>query len=182
MISSRTSAQIVSGLRIFFGGVAFLAVVAVPVHFVAMAASLVDDPEPVGRFSQLEMNIIEKAAQEANATYPRMGAVITPVGPGYILGPFTPAIFSNGLTPYGACDSEQQCTDDTDALCGEAGAGHSDSDTTEIQTNPATGDQVCSSDCTGGGTAVIACNRTIIDDPDPTGHTRGGNLELAPTE
>jgi len=142
---------------------------------------IVDDPEPVGvrepRFTQDELEIIERAAQRANPDYPRMGAVI-PALDRYVLD-FTPAVFSNGLSPWSACDSDQQCADDTDPLCMEHNGTHSDPDTAEVQTNPETGDQVCSADCEGGGTAVIACNRTIIDDPDPTGHDRGGNRDLA---
>lgn len=59
--------------------------------------------------------------------------------------------------PFGACDSQEECTNETDELCEGAGHGGVDEATVAVTTH-ADGSRTCSGDCSeGGAVALITC-------------------------
>lgn len=59
--------------------------------------------------------------------------------------------------PFGACDSQEECTDETDEMCADAGHDGVDAETVTVTVH-ADGSQTCSGDCSAGGAvAFITC-------------------------
>jgi len=60
--------------------------------------------------------------------------------------------------PFGACDSQEECTEETDEMCENAGHEGVDEDTVTVTVH-ADGSQTCSGDCThGGAVAFVNCS------------------------
>jgi len=60
--------------------------------------------------------------------------------------------------PTGTCDSDEECEDKTDEMCGDAGHGGVDRDSVTI-TMHADGSKTCSGDCeSNGAVAFVTCN------------------------
>ena len=59
--------------------------------------------------------------------------------------------------PFGACDSEEECEDETDEMCADAGHEGVDDETVTVTVH-ADGSQTCSGDCLqGGAVAFVTC-------------------------
>jgi len=59
--------------------------------------------------------------------------------------------------PFGACDSSEECEDETDDMCADAGHEGVDGETVNVTVH-ADGSSTCSGDCTqGGAVAFITC-------------------------
>ena len=64
----------------------------------------------------------------------------------------------DGPLPFGACDSDQECEEETDQMCADAGHGGVDEDSVMVVSH-VDGSQTCSGDCLeGGAVAFVTCS------------------------
>ena len=64
----------------------------------------------------------------------------------------------DGPLPFGACDSDEECEEETDQMCADAGHEGVDEETVAVVSHT-DGSQTCSGDCLeGGAVAFVTCS------------------------
>ena len=114
---------------------------------------------PIFHASLLKERIVAHAAK-VHSSYPMVGGMAWLDEKGNIRSLFEPLVFIS----LGACDSEEECTDETDTMCEQAGHIGVDETTVEITEHVNDDGQTCSGDCAdgSGAVAIIDCRTNII--------------------